>query len=751
MAHTVNRRLTSDAIRRAIYLERYKSHEVNGVLTFMHTEVVPDMLRRINARLESGRAGTWSSEILVDLTMSNQQMLRGGLRYATGQLQENLSQFAVHEDEWQRRTIENAVPISIDLNAVSPQLLKSMVVGTPFDGRTLTQWMNGVADATASRITLQVRLGIAEGESIDQIMARIKGLSDRDLAAFGGNTIAEMNRNIRSVVRTAVGNVSAKSREATYAANSDVIKGVQMVATLDSRTTPYCRAIDGEVFPIDEGPRPPFHFNCRTTTIPVTKSWKELGIKHGDTTPATRASMFGEVPGKTTYSGWLKTQSPAFQNEVLGPVRAELFRRGQVDLAGFVDHSGRTLTLTELRSVESEAAWDAAVMAMTDEEKVAAIKRLIADLDQEVDPDKKKGIRAKLRRLDPEWQQYRGGVTPPPPPPPPPLPPPPPPPAPEPQPAWPPRVISEEKGGTGLSDWPRETPAGPAVRARVIELAQTETAQINELKSKLAVFEKDGKNFDYFRTVALKELENVPEGGFGALPMDLRGTVDHRANELYIRYIKERLAIQDEISSLQRKLKSRVMPVIEVPSADRLTIEFGGDYLTSFRGQASWKASGKVALEWLNRVASRRMFPRDQRSFFISAIKERGRAFYRQATRSIHVAKSDLAGTWIHEVGHAFEYNSPGVYRAAKDFLARRTVGEVPQKLSKLQPGLNYRKDEIARPDKFKSPYMGKLYPDATEIVSMGIEWLYKDPYGFAVEDPEYFELIVNILRGTLP
>jgi len=36
----------------------------------------------------------------------------------------------------------------------------------------------------------------------------------------------------------------------------------------------------------------------------------------------------------------------------------------------------------------------------------------------------------------------------------------------------------------------------------------------------------------------------------------------------------------------------------------------------------------------------------------------------------------------------------------------------------------------------------------ATEIVSSGVEYLYLDPLEFARTDPDYFEFIVNLIRG---
>lgn len=356
LGRSVNDHLVSSAVRHAVYLERYKTGEVNRVLTFLHRDIIPDLLATLESRLEANKGRTWTTDRLRSLSLSTQSMLRAGMEQAGNGLASHLSAFAVDEAAWQNAIVASTMPIQVEMSIPSVPLLRQLVERTPLEGRVLSEWFSGIADVTASRITREISIGSAEGQTVDQIVQRIRGMSARDLSSFTGDgTVQAMNRNIRSVVRTSVNHISTQAKEASYAANTDVISKVQIVATLDARTTEFCMGIDGKTYPINEGPRPPFHFNCRTTTVPVTKSWRELGLNRKEATAGVRASMNGEVSGKLTYEKWLKGQSAEFQDDLLGHERGMLFRRGEVSLDRFADANAKPLTLSQLKELETEA------------------------------------------------------------------------------------------------------------------------------------------------------------------------------------------------------------------------------------------------------------------------------------------------------------------------------------------------------------------------------------------------------------
>jgi len=79
----------------------------------------------------------------------------------------------------------------------------------------------------------------------------------------------------------------------------------------------------------------------------------------------------------------------------------------------------------------------------------------------------------------------------------------------------------------------------------------------------------------------------------------------------------------------------------------------------------------------------------------------------------------------IHEHYHRMEDVIPGLTQMEQHFLNRRTAGEPLQKLDDLSPGHGYGPNEVARPDQFFNPYIGKEYGDGTaEVVTVVMQRL---------------------------
>jgi len=65
--------------------------------------------------------------------------------------------------------------------------------------------------------------------------------------------------------------------------------------------------------------------------------------------------LVGQVPASETYQVFLKKQTTAFQNEVLGVTKGRLFREGGLTVDRFVNPAGKELTLSQLKRLEPQA------------------------------------------------------------------------------------------------------------------------------------------------------------------------------------------------------------------------------------------------------------------------------------------------------------------------------------------------------------------------------------------------------------
>ncbi|NHZ94563.1 Hint domain-containing protein [Massilia sp. CCM 8734] len=94
--------------------------------------------------------------------------------------------------------------------------------------------------------------------------------------------------------------------------------------------------------------------NCRSTEIAVMKTFREMGIDLDEPEPGTRASSSGPISAKTTFADYLTMKGADYQNEVLGPGRAALFREGKLAPRDLVNMSGRPLKLSALKEMYSQ-------------------------------------------------------------------------------------------------------------------------------------------------------------------------------------------------------------------------------------------------------------------------------------------------------------------------------------------------------------------------------------------------------------
>lgn len=125
------------------------------------------------------------------------------------------------------------------------------------------------------------------------------------------------------------------------------------------------------------------------------------------------------------------------------------------------------------------------------------------------------------------------------------------------------------------------------------------------------------------------------------------------------------------------------------------------------------------------------------------------RAHYDSFFNEIYLNANSGTQTVVHELAHSIEYRVPGITEKVRAFFERRTRGEEWQSLRDLTGKQYFGADEVAKPDRFIDPYIGRRNSErSSEIVSMGLQYMYEDPIRFAREDPDMFDFIYDLVRG---
>ncbi|MCK5131710.1 MAG: minor capsid protein [Candidatus Sabulitectum sp.] len=384
---TANEAWMDALIRHQIYLLRF-SGSIRNEITGLLNATEKDIAQKIRGMLTGDTKNVNKRLVQANALLKDIKAIRNSAWDDVDAVWlSDFEQMVVKEAVFLKTTLDTVVPVVLNSKLPPAAKLKALIKTQPFEGRVLKEWAASVRASDLRKIEDQIKIGIVQGESNAAIARRVIGTAKLK----GRDGITQLTRrNVETITRTATISFSNAARGEFLQANAALFEKEVYVATLDSRTTAICRSLDGDRFPVGEGPQPPLHFNCRSLRValigedmigtrpykPVTKEMllrrycKQNNIKvvssrarlprghkmsYDQFARVTTRAMIGQVPAKVTYGQWLGRQSVEFQNDVLGPTRGKLFRKGELSLDKFVNRQGDELTLAELADKEAAA------------------------------------------------------------------------------------------------------------------------------------------------------------------------------------------------------------------------------------------------------------------------------------------------------------------------------------------------------------------------------------------------------------
>lgn len=310
------------AVHRRIALGRYSNHVVRQTVGLLGRMEV-DLANRVKVVESDSYTGMRLERLLDDVRFRLHEAYAVLDRQITG----DLDGLAGAQIEWEAvstRQTGARIDITTDLPTVSQVV--AAVKARPFQTKLLSEWLSDLETHAAARVRGTIRQGFVEGASPAEIARRLRGTRAR---RYQDGIMSISRRGAETMVRTAITHTAAVASEETYRAFGSVVIGVRWVSVLDARTSLTCISLNGRLFPVGKGIRPPAHLGCRSTVC------AELADVQSTPIPS--------------YSDWLERQTRAQQDDILGPARAVLWRGG-APLEAFTDNRGRVLTLAQLRA-----------------------------------------------------------------------------------------------------------------------------------------------------------------------------------------------------------------------------------------------------------------------------------------------------------------------------------------------------------------------------------------------------------------
>jgi len=204
--------------------------------------------------------------------------------------------------------------LAVGLVALGLQARKKLITNTSVRGLTLNKRMDELTAVTLSDLLEGLGVTLNDNGTVGQSRRRTDA------------AIKKAARNLEVLIRTTATDVRARTKEEVYKRAG--LERYLWNSVLDNRTTPICRSLDGKIFRVGKGPLPPQHFNCRSSTLALVPGGGKVDV--------------------INYEAWLRSQSAAEQDEILGQTKGRLFREEKLNLDIFVNRIGNPLTLDEL-------------------------------------------------------------------------------------------------------------------------------------------------------------------------------------------------------------------------------------------------------------------------------------------------------------------------------------------------------------------------------------------------------------------
>lgn len=330
-----------DAItKHQIFLLRYSAGREKEAAKY-----IDEITEKVLSELERGELTTMNVAKLKSFLRELEEFQEQVYSNMEEKILSDVDDLSVEEADWSTALFEKL------LEGIQPPSKEDYQIAIlagiiPVAGKTIGSIIKAFKRTKIRQTTQTIRDGVTVREPNEIIANRVRAINPLQ------------KKQVGSLIRTINNFTSVQARDVAMRQNIDLFDGYEWIAVLDSRTSLICASRDGTIYPFtddpEKSPKPPAHFSCRSSISPRLKPEFEGKGTKLERRKATGSKGVTTVQQKTTYESWLTRQSAGFQDDVLGKTKGRLFRRGKLELDKFVDSSGKTLTIDQLRKIEPD-------------------------------------------------------------------------------------------------------------------------------------------------------------------------------------------------------------------------------------------------------------------------------------------------------------------------------------------------------------------------------------------------------------
>jgi len=289
-------RITSHSMR---VMRGIENEDVGG-LVGAYRRAQDDVMARIEELFRTSQFATPNQWTFTEMTATgrNAQLLssiRQRLNQLQGEASEQVMKAGISQFETSRtRTaygLDMATPPAMRVQVpILPEQTIRALLSEPFQGAMFSQRIGAITDAMASDIRDELVQSMINGETMQDASARVADvIGSSNLTSPRSGTSRAL-----TIARTEVMRAQHLGRITSYMDNDALIDGDPetawvWVVTPDDRLCRWCMRREGktpeEIEKMAAGADPwgnkatlPLHPNCRCTSAPKLKTWRQLGI-----------------------------------------------------------------------------------------------------------------------------------------------------------------------------------------------------------------------------------------------------------------------------------------------------------------------------------------------------------------------------------------------------------------------------------------------------------------------------------------